>query len=145
LKKTDDLLALVFQASNGNRKMAKQTIGQRLREFCLLLTFSIALFGIAVLAYQSYFWLNKGYWKPLRSRLVLDKVLPANFSQWLNDPESWLGLNKIISPIFNSSLALFLLLFGLFAFLLISKTFSLFLKPEKNEKEMVRTKSWRCL
>ena len=55
--------------------MAKQTIKQKFREFCLLIPFSIALSGIAVLAYQNYFWLKQGYWKPLGSRLVFDKVL----------------------------------------------------------------------
>jgi len=114
--------------------MAKQTIEQNFREFCLLIPFSIALSGIAVLAYQNYFWLKQGYWKHLGSRLVFDKVLSTNFSQWLHNPKSWLGLNKIISPIFNSSLALFLLVFSLVILLLVAKTFDLFSKLEKKRK-----------
>ena len=113
--------------------MAKKTIGQKFKEFCLLISFSMALSGIAVLAYQSFFWVKQGYWKPLGARLVLDKVLPTNFFQWLHNPDAWLGLNKIISPVFNSSLAMFLLVFGLVVLLLVARTLDLFLKPEKKE------------
>ena len=123
--------------------MAKQTIGQKFREFCLLIPLSLALSGIAVLAYQNYFWLKRGYWKTFGPRLVLDKILPTNFSWWLHNPKSWLGLNKIISPIFNLPLALFLLVFGLVVLLLVAKTLDSFSKPEK--KELVRTRSWRRL
>lgn len=123
--------------------MGKQTIGQKFRAFCLLISFLIPLSGIAVLAYQSFVWLERGYWKALGSRLVLDKVMPTNFFQWLHNPHSWLGLNKIISPVFNSSLAMFLLVFGLVVLLLVAKTFDLFSKPEK--KEQVRVVRWRTL
>jgi len=121
----------------------KQTIGQKFRAFCLLIPFSISLSGIAVLAYQSFVWLKQGYWEALESRLVLNKVLPMNFFQWLHNPHSWSGLNKIISPVFNSSLAMFLLVFGLVVLLLVSKTFDLFLKPAKEEQ--ARVKRWRAL
>ncbi len=124
--------------------MSKQTIGQKFRVFCLLLASSISLSGIAMLAYQSFVWLKLGYWKTLESRLVLGKVLPTYFFQWLHNPHSWSGLKKIISPVFNSSLAMFLLVFGLIVLLLIAKTFDLFLKPEKMEIELVRTRNWRC-
>ena len=123
--------------------MGKQTIGQKFRAFCLLISFLIPLSGIAVLAYQSFVWLERGYWKALGSRLVLDKVMPTNFSRWLHNPHSWLGLNKIISPVFNSSLAMFLLVFGLVVLLLVAKTFDLFSMPEK--KEQVRVVKWRTL
>jgi hypothetical protein len=123
--------------------MSKQTIGQKFRAFCLLISFSIPLSGIAVLAYQSFVWLERGYWKALGSRLVLDKVMPTNFSQWLVNPHSWLGLNKIISPAFNSSLAMFLLVFGLVVLVLVAKTFDLFSKPVK--KEQARVVRWRTL
>jgi len=123
--------------------MGKQTIGQKFRAFCLLIAFSIPLSGIAILAYQSFVWLKQGYWKPLGSRLVLDKVLPTNFFQWLHNPHSWSGLNKIISPVLNSSLAMFLLVFGLVVLLLIAKAFDLFSKPEKTEIEVVLPRNWR--
>ena len=123
--------------------MVRMKIGQKFRVFCLLVAFSIPLSGIAVLAYQSFIWLKQGYWEALGSRLVLNKVLPTNFLQWLHNPHSWSGLNKIISPVFNSSLAMFLLVFGLVVLLLVSKTFDLFLKPAK--KEQARVKRWRTL
>jgi len=123
--------------------MGKQTIGQKFRAFCLLVAFSIPLSGIAVLAYQSFVWLKHGYWEALGSRLVLNKVLPTNFFQWLYNPHSWSGLNKIISPVFNSSLAMFLLVFGLVVLLLVAKAFDLFLKPAKEEQ--ARVKRWRTL
>ena len=123
--------------------MVKMKIGQKFRVFCLLIAFSIPLSGIAVFAYQSCIWLERGSWKAFGSRLVLDKVMPTNFSQWLHNPHSWLGLNKIISPAFNSSLAMFLLVFGLVVLLLVAKTFDLFSKPGK--KEQARVVRWRTL
>ena len=123
--------------------MVKKTMGQKFRVSCLLIAFSIPLSGIAVLAYQSCIWLERGYWKALGSRLVLDKVLPTYFFQWLHNPHSWLGLNKIIFPVFNSSLAMFLLVFGLVVLLLVAKTFDLFSMPEK--KEQAREVRWRTL
>ncbi len=123
--------------------MVKMKIGQKFRVFCLLVAFSIPLSGIAVLAYQSFVWLKHGYWQALGSRLILYKVLPTNFFQWLHNPHSWSGLNKIISPVFNSSLAMFLLVFGLVVLLLVSKTFDLFLKPAKEKQ--ARVKRWRTL
>lgn len=137
------MLSVVSQESNWSRKMGKQTIRKKFRSFCLLLAFSISLSGIAVLAYQSFIWLKQGYWRTLESRLVLDKVLPTNFFQWLHNPRSWSGLNKIISPVFNSSLAIFLLVFGLVVHLLVAKTFNLFSKYEKIEIEVVHTRNWR--
>ena len=126
--------------------MAKQTIRLQIRKLFLFIPFSIALSGIAVLAYQGYFWMKLGQWKSLDSKLVLYIVLPTNFLQWLRNPNSWLGLKKIIIPVFNFPLALFLLLFGLVVFLLMAKIFDSFLKPEminKKDIEVVPTKNWR--
>ena len=123
--------------------MGKQTIGQQFRGFCLFVAFSIFLSGIAVWAYQGFVWLKYGYWKTLGSRLILDKVLPINFVQWLHNPHSWSGFNKIISLVFNSSLAIFLLVFGLVVYMLVAKAFDSFSEPEKTEIEVVRTKNWR--
>lgn len=121
--------------------MAEQTIRQRFGKLCLLIPLSIALSGMVVLAYQGYFWMKLGHWKSLDSKLVLNIVLPTNFLQWLRNPSSWLGLKKVITPVFNFPLALFLLLFGLIAILLLAKTFDLFSKPEKIE--VIDSRSWR--
>ena len=127
--------------------MAKQqTIRQEIRKLFISIPCSIVLSGLAVLMYQGYFWMKLGHWKSLDSRLVLNKVLPVNFLQWLRNPTSWLGLKKVITPVFNFPLALFLLLFGLVVFLLIDKTFESFLKSEmidKNNIVVIPTKNWR--
>ncbi|MCP4608332.1 MAG: hypothetical protein GY845_06425 [Planctomycetes bacterium] len=122
--------------------------GLQFRKLCQLIPFSVALSGITVLAYQSTLWLKQGYWKSLGTRVFLNKVIPTNFLQWLHHPKSWLGLNKIISPIFDLPLALFLLLFGLIVTLLIAKAFDLLSKSEKIKKmdiEKVSTISWRSI
>ena len=121
--------------------MVKRGIKQKFRKCCLLIPLSIALSGLAVLVYQSLFWLKLGYWKPLASRLVLNKVLPVDFLRWFHNPQSWLGLKKIISPFFNFPLALFLLLVGLVILQLVAKVFDFFSKPEKIE--VIETKRWR--
>lgn len=112
--------------------MVKKTVGQIFSKFCLLIPFSIALSGIAVLVYQICFWATRGHWKPLGSRVVLNIILPTNFFQWVENPSSWLILNKIISPFFNFPLSLFLMVFGLVVLLLIVEVFDLFSKPKKN-------------
>ena len=71
--------------------MVKKTIVQKFRVSCLLISFLIPLSGIVVLAYQSFCWLKYGHWRTLGSLIVLDKVLPPNFFQWLYNPHSWLG------------------------------------------------------
>jgi hypothetical protein len=126
--------------------MAKQTIKLQIRKLFLLVPCSIALSGMVVLVYQGYFWMKLGYWKSLDSKLVLNKVLPINFLQWLRNPSSWLGLKEMITSVFNFPLALFLLLFGLVVFVLIDKTFDSFLKSEMIKKmdiEVIPTKNWR--
>ena len=128
--------------------MAKQTIRQQIRKLFLFIPCSIALSGMVVLAYQGYFWLKLGHWKSLDSKLVLNIVLPTNFLQWLRNPSSWLGLKNVITPVFNFPLALFLLLFGLAVFLLISKAFDSFSTAEaerisKMDIEVIPTKNWR--
>ena len=129
-----DTLTAAYQESNERNNMVIKTSIQQFRKLCLFLPFSIAISGMAVLAYQSYFWLKLGQWKSFDSMLVLNIVLPTKILQWLHNPSSWLGLRKIITPVFNFPLALFLLLFGLVNFLLIAKTFDSFSKPERNNK-----------
>ena len=114
---------------------------KKFRTCCLLIPSSIVLSGLTVLGYQSFFWLKLGQWKPITSRLLLDKVLPVSFFQWLHSPYSWIGLKKIIYPVFNFSLALLLLLVGLIALLLVVRIFNLFSKPEK--VEVLDRRKWR--
>jgi hypothetical protein len=123
--------------------MAQQkTIRQEIKKLFLFIPCSIALSGLAVLVYQSYFWMKLGQWKSLDSRLILNRVLPVNFIQWLRNPSSWLGLKKVITPVFDFPLALFLLLFGLVAILILAKIFDLlFSKSEKIKP--IDSRRWR--
>ncbi len=121
--------------------MVQRGIKKRFRKFCLFLPLSIVISGLAVLMYQSLFWLKLGYWKPLSSKLVLNRILPAVFLNWLNNTESWLGIKKIINPFFNFPLALFLLLAGVVILHLAAKVFDFFSKPEKIE--IIETRNWR--
>ena len=113
----------------------------KFRTFCLLIPLSIVLSGLTVLGYQSFFWLKLGRWKPIASRLLLDKVLPINFFQWLHSPYTWVGLKKLIFPIVNLPLAMFLLLVGLITLLIVVRIFNLFSKPEK--VEVLDRRKWR--
>jgi len=122
--------------------MAKQqTIREEIRKLFISIPCTVALSGLAVLMYQGYFWMKLGHWKSLDSRLILNKVLPVNFLQWLRNPTSWLGLKKVITPVFDFPLALFLLLFGLIAIVLLAKIFDLLFKSEKIEP--VDSRRWR--
>jgi hypothetical protein len=127
----------------GGKGMILKTIGRQFRKVCLSIPFSVALSGIAVLAYQSITWVRLGHWKSMGSRLVLNKVLPSNFFRWLHTPTSWVGLKKILFSVFNLPLALFLLLFGLIMFLLVAKTFDLFSNQGKTGP--IGTRNWRCI
>ena len=120
--------------------MANKCI-KKFRTCCLLIPLSIVICGLAVLGYQSFFWLKLGYWKPIAARLLLNEILPANILHWLHSPNSWIGLKRIICPFFNFSLAMLLLLVGLIALLLVTRIFSLFLKPEKIQA--LDSRRWR--
>jgi hypothetical protein len=135
------LFTPVSYQTNWSGSMAKSTIKQKFRTCCLFVPLSIALSGLAVLTYQSYFWLKLGCWKPLASRLLLDKILPADFLIWLRNPHSWSGLKKIISPFFNFPLSLFLLLVGLVAVQLVTGIFDS--NSAAEEVEVIDPRSWR--
>jgi len=116
--------------------MVKKTVGIIFSKFCLLIPLSIALSGIGVLVYQSCYWATQGHWKPLGSRLALGIILPSDFFRWLENPNSWLILKKIISPFVNFPLSLSLLTFGLVVLLFVLKVFDLLSKSEKNDTHL---------
>ena len=116
--------------------MVKKTVGQIFSKFCLLIPFSIALSGMAVLVYQICFWATRGYWKSLCSTVILNIILPFEFFQWLENPSSWLILKKIMLPFFNFPLSLFLLIFGLVVLLLVLNVFDLLSKHGKKNPNL---------
>ncbi len=111
--------------------MALKTVGQKFSKFCPLIPLSITLSGIAVLFYQGFYWVIRGNWKPLCSKVVLDIILPTNFIQWLENLSSGL-MKKIISSFFNFPLSLFLLIFGVLVVLLVFTVFDLLSKHKKS-------------
>jgi hypothetical protein len=104
----------------------RRTIGQKIREFFILIPLSIGICGAGVLVYQAYLWLRTGYWKPLKANLLLSEFLPASFFQWLRSGDIWQGANKAVCFVYNSSLALFLLVFSFVLYWPIAGVIDLF-------------------
>ena len=119
--------------------MGKLKLGQKIKEVFLMIPFFIALCGMGVLVSQGIGWLKHGQWKQIRAGWLLDQVLPPSALDWLHGGHSWSGANNVISYIFNSSLALFLLVFGFILLILMVKTFDMISRPAKNTEK----KGWR--
>jgi len=70
-------------------------IGYNLRRFVFgvvaLVGLLVALAGLAVLAYQVYFYLRNGQWLPVSVMSAAAPHVP-----WLRDPRSWVGLHKLV-------------------------------------------------
>ena len=120
--------------------MWRDSFGQKLQSLGILVSCAIAGGGVAVLAYQACFWFRCGYWRPLRSGWLLNRVLPGTVVSWLYTDGSWAAVNKIATFVFNSSLALLLFIVSGVLLLLIVKTSDICLKPAKKE---VQVKHWR--
>ncbi len=123
--------------------MAQKTTVQKLKNLCLFLLSSTTLSGVALLAYQICVLSKHGRWKTFGSSLVLGKILSSNSLQELYNHDLWLGLNKIIFLVYNFSLALFLIVFGLIFIRFITK--NLDSSPTIEQNEQLIMKNWRCL
>jgi hypothetical protein len=123
--------------SKNKEVIGKNTVGETITLYGFITAFLIGLSSIGVLGYQIYFWLRHGYWKSLSAGLVLEKVLPNSFFQWIANDASWLGVKKIILYIFKSSLASFLFLFalGLLVLVFVIVDFADFLEKGKKAKD----------
>jgi len=70
-------------------------IGYNLRRFVfgivILAGLLVSLAGLSVLAYQVYFYLKNGQWFPIS---VMSATAP--YVPWLRNPQSWIGLYKLI-------------------------------------------------
>lgn len=51
-------------------------------------------FGLAIIAYQAYFWLRYGHWKPIPNEMAF-QYFNVNLT-FIEGPKMWLGLAKII-------------------------------------------------
>ena len=90
-----------------------------------------------VLVYQCFLWLVDGEWIWVSGSVVFEFVLGPDhpFLQWLNDPQSWHGLHKIVQ-ILTGSLSFFLFLIGIAAghlFLWVSEKSSSWFRPKNRD------------
>jgi hypothetical protein len=57
----------------------------------------ILLIGFAVLAYQCFLWLQNGVWTEYDLFAVFNYVFEnTEFHQWVINPESWIGMQKLL-------------------------------------------------
>ena len=87
-------------------------------KFLALIFAFVGLAGILVLGLQVYAWLATGTWQPASLLLplaMLAKWLPdPAMVQWIERPDTWIGLHKVLDFI---PLSLFLMLVGLLFFI----------------------------
>ena len=97
--------------------IARQTISKIIKElrffiskltivdfFCGSLTLGVlslaSLFlvtGIGLVSYQAFLWIRDGVWSEYTITVVFNYIFENTVvSQWLNNPESWFGLQKTI-------------------------------------------------
>jgi len=81
---------------------------------CFLLSISPFFAAVGVLVYQCFLWLMYGEWIEVSGSVVFEYVLGPDhpFLQWLNDPQSWQGLQRIVQ-ILTGSLSFSLFLIGI--------------------------------
>ena len=75
----------------------------------------LILSAILIFVDQVYIWLKKGDWVEIPLRIVF-AIIPkgSSLQLWLNDPQSWHGLHKlVIGGTEFIPLSLFLILLGL--------------------------------
>jgi hypothetical protein len=75
----------------------------------------LILSGILIFVGQVYIWLKKGEWVEIPLRIVF-AIIPEGspLQLWLNDPQSWHGLHKLVIGVLDFiPLSLFLIVLGL--------------------------------
>ena len=55
----------------------------------------LVLTSLAVISYQIFLYLYKGGWTPFQFRIFLEYT-PYQFYSWVIDPDSWLGLHRVV-------------------------------------------------
>jgi hypothetical protein len=103
--------------------MADRTFRQKIKRACAMIPLSLVFFGVSVWAYEAYSWLWSGHWNSTPASVLLNEVLPDGFVKWVGSDSSWFGVNNTIASVFNSSLAVFMVVFGLVLLLLITMAF----------------------
>jgi hypothetical protein len=89
----------------------------------ILIVFS----GFGVLGYQSALWLQEGVWTELPLSSVFNYFFDgAVLQEWINNPQSWLGLHKIIDWSLKSIPLSLTLIFQGMIFVFITASFFFF-------------------
>lgn len=89
----------------------------------MLIVFS----GFGVLGYQSALWLQEGVWTELPLLSVFNYFFDgAAIQEWLNNPQSWLGLHQIIDWSLKSIPLSLTLIFQGMIFVFITASFFFF-------------------
>ena len=64
----------------------------------------IFMTGLGLFGYQAFLWLQDGTWTEFPLFMVFDFLFEnTHFHQWMVQPESWVGLQKIFSWILEST------------------------------------------
>ena len=82
----------------------------------LLLSLMVVLSGFGILGYQILIWLQDGVWNALPLMMVFEFLFENSvLGQWMQNPESWLGLQQVLKWILeNTPISLVLIVKGLF-------------------------------
>jgi hypothetical protein len=113
--------------------MENRTAKQALSVYALI-PIGILISGAGILAYQGYFWLSQGYWRPLKAYHVFDRILPTALLQWHHNC-NWAVVRQALTFTFNLPLALFLIGAGLLMLILLPGVCTFYHSPAANESE----------
>ena len=75
--------------------------------------------GLAVLIYQGFLWLQKGYWQSIHLFDVASDYISNDILNWMQAPSSWVGVSKIFSYIVYDAPLSGVLIIGGFSFLMV--------------------------
>ena len=115
-------------------------IRQLLVQACVIIALWIGICGLAILGYQGFLFFRHGYWTPLKAGLLLCRILPTGFLQWLFGTTSWAWVHKTALFVFNLSLAAFLFILSCALFVLTRRAFCSCPRPLHKEEYVA---NWR--
>ena len=84
-----------------------------------LVVFGGIIGGSAVLIYQCYLWLNKGFWKSIHLIDVAEDYISMDTLNWMQYPSSWVGVSKIFSYIVHDAPLSGVLILGSISILMV--------------------------
>jgi len=101
------VLKILFQKGKKEAWKEIRSSGSKLQKkdfVCAGILLSIGLFGdlililgLGVLAYQSFLWLQNGIWTEYHLFSVFNYFFEnTEIHQWMTNPESWIGMQKLL-------------------------------------------------